>query len=212
MISPSPRRRLLLFLAGGTGLQIGAFAEGNLLWTGAMIPMGAGYAEIGLAHLVTMLLMLLFTLPLGVLVDRVRRGTALAVTGGLAAGLLGSLASAGLESLGLRTSSAASTLSPGALDPSTVATPTRTATASAAPSPTLALPAPVLGAVDDPPAPAAAKVAASGKARWSRSPAGEAAPRAGGRSSPSAVASASALLLSPSATTSTRLESSGTSA
>lgn len=92
MISPSPRRRLLLFLAGGTGLQIGAFAEGNLLWTGAMIPMGAGYAEIGLAHLVTMLLMLLFTLPLGVLVDRVRRGTALAVTGGLAAGLLGSLA------------------------------------------------------------------------------------------------------------------------
>ncbi len=92
MISPSPRRRLLLFLAGGVGLQIGAFAEANLLWTGAMSPMGFGYAQVGLAHLGTMLLMLLLTLPLGVLVDRVRRGTALAVTGGLAAGLLGSLA------------------------------------------------------------------------------------------------------------------------
>ncbi|MGN9779882.1 hypothetical protein ACTMTF_00550 [Nonomuraea sp. ZG12] len=92
MISPSPRRRLLLFLAGGVGLQVGAFAEGNLLWIGVMGPMGFGYAQVGLAHLAVMLLTLLFTLPLGVLVDRVRRGTALAVTGGLAAGLLGSLA------------------------------------------------------------------------------------------------------------------------
>ena len=90
------------------------------------------------------------------------------VTLGLVTGLVGSATSAGLEALGLRRSTAASTLSPGALDPSAVATasstPASSPTASSAQPPPSALPAPVLAELADPPAPRAAAVAAKVRA------------------------------------------------
>ena len=88
-----------------------------------------------------------------------------AVVLGLVTGVVGSLGRAGLEALGARPAPGASTLSPGALDPSAwaspSATPTPTSTAATqGPSAPSGLPAPVLAAAGDAPAPNPGKVAA----------------------------------------------------
>ncbi|GGP14753.1 hypothetical protein LDL08_36980 [Nonomuraea glycinis] len=84
----------MLFLAGGVTRQLAIVAEASLLVMTMLTVLGSASAEFGLAHLAAYLLPILFVLPLGVLVDRVRRGTALTVIGWLAAGLLTSLAMA----------------------------------------------------------------------------------------------------------------------
>lgn len=81
---------------------------------------------------------------------------------GLVSGLVGSFARDSLEALGLRESQGATTLSPGALDPSGTSGPTPTAGTAGptAPSSVAGLPGPVLAAVGRTAAPSPAKVAA----------------------------------------------------
>jgi hypothetical protein len=94
MITHSPRRGLLLYLAGGVSRQFAIIIEASLLMLTMLTVLGSGYAEFGAAQAAVSLLPILVALPLGVLVDRVRRGTALAVIGWLGAGLIASLAAA----------------------------------------------------------------------------------------------------------------------
>ncbi|SFK01237.1 Major Facilitator Superfamily protein [Streptosporangium canum] len=94
MISSSPRRRFLLFLAGGAGRQIGMYASGSVVTLSGLAVLEMGYAQIGLAQMAASMLPLVLALPLGVLVDRVRRRSALVTTGLLSAGLLASVAAA----------------------------------------------------------------------------------------------------------------------
>ncbi|MEV4246108.1 hypothetical protein AB0J63_22160 [Streptosporangium canum] len=94
MISSSPRRRFLLFLAGGAGRQIGMYVPGAVVTLSGFVVLKMGFAQIGLAQMAASMLTLVLALPLGVLVDRVRRRSALVTTGLLSAGLLASVAAA----------------------------------------------------------------------------------------------------------------------
>ena len=89
MISPSlRRRRFLLFLTGGIGQQVGAYVQGGVVTLAAIIMLDMGYAQIGSTQMVGTILAVLLALPLGVLIDRVRRRPVLVATGLLSAGLL----------------------------------------------------------------------------------------------------------------------------
>ncbi|AWS42509.1 MFS transporter [Streptosporangium sp. 'caverna'] len=93
MISPSPqRRRFLLFLTGGIGQQLGAYVQGGVVTLSAIIVLDMGYGQIDSTQTVGTVLALLLALPLGVLIDRVRRRPVLVATGLLSAGLLASVA------------------------------------------------------------------------------------------------------------------------
>ncbi|MFD8534423.1 MFS transporter [Streptosporangium canum] len=92
MISPSlRRRRLLLFLTGGISQQVGMFVQGAVVTLSAIILLETSYSQIGLTQAIGTLLALLLALPLGVLIDRARRRSALVATGLLSAGLLASV-------------------------------------------------------------------------------------------------------------------------
>ncbi|SDI34384.1 hypothetical protein SAMN05421869_105179 [Nonomuraea jiangxiensis] len=79
IIQPS-RRTFLLSLSGGAGQELGMFiAPGTLVFV-LLMNAPLSYAETGLASAAATLLGFLLVLPIGVLVDRVRRGPALVVT------------------------------------------------------------------------------------------------------------------------------------
>lgn len=93
MISPSlRRRRFLLFLTGGISQQVGMYVHGGVVTLSAIILLEASYTQIGLMQAGGIVLALLLALPLGVLIDRARRRSALVVTGLLSAALLASVA------------------------------------------------------------------------------------------------------------------------
>ncbi|MFF3444847.1 hypothetical protein [Streptosporangium sp. NPDC002721] len=93
MICPSPpRRRPSSFLPGGLSQQLGMCVPAGTIAFSTLILLDTGFSEIGLLQMAALLTPLLLALPLGVLVDRVRRGPALVVTGLLSAGVLASLA------------------------------------------------------------------------------------------------------------------------
>ncbi|MEU4539743.1 MFS transporter [Streptosporangium sp. NPDC023825] len=93
MISPGPpRRRSPSFLPGGLSQQLGMCVQAGMIAFSVMSLLDIGYGEIGLLQVAALLMPLLLALPLGVLVDRVRRRSVLVVAGLLSAGSLASLA------------------------------------------------------------------------------------------------------------------------
>ncbi|MFC4060651.1 hypothetical protein ACFOWE_20300 [Planomonospora corallina] len=94
MISPSPRRRSLFFLAGGVSRQAAMWVQAYTVAQVGISFLETDPAEIDRLEAAAALLPVLLVVPLGVLADRVRRGSALAVLGLLNAGVLASLSAA----------------------------------------------------------------------------------------------------------------------
>ncbi|MEO3868241.1 hypothetical protein ABGB18_05360 [Nonomuraea sp. B12E4] len=79
MITPSPLRRCSWFLSGGISQQAGMLAAPATIVFVLHMHAQRSYGENGLASLISLLLAWLLALPVGVLLDRARRGPALTV-------------------------------------------------------------------------------------------------------------------------------------
>ncbi|SEH02261.1 hypothetical protein SAMN05444920_12548 [Nonomuraea solani] len=95
MSTPHTRRPFWLFLSGATAQQIGMFAVPSTLIYLLFDRARESLAEAGLASMTVVLLSLVLALPIGVVLDRVRRGPALVTTALLSAVTLASFAVAG---------------------------------------------------------------------------------------------------------------------
>lgn len=89
-------RRLALYVAGGTALQVALWADASLVGVTLMFQGGEGFHSFGTAILLAGVLAFLLPVPMGVLVDRAARRSALVWSGVAGSVALGSLAVAAL--------------------------------------------------------------------------------------------------------------------